>query len=254
MSCKQFLLTPSMGKRLIGRGIASHPAVATAIQNGTLVIVAGTTNGYVAEEVLRAFCPEQSGDFARKGFRRGMVTPPDFDAESVKAELVGDVVVSGGRWRQGQTIFDVADSLSAGDVILKGANVVNVEADEAAVYIGHPQAGTAGAAVRAVTGRRVQMIVPVGLEKRTSDAIMDIAAQCNAPDTEGPGMLPLPGRTYTELDAIEMLTGASGRLLAAGGVYGAEGAVWIGVRGTDEQLAATEQLWETLRSEPPCRA
>ena len=48
---KQFVITPAAGKRLIGKAIAKHAAVATAIKKGTVVIVAGTTNGYVAEEI-----------------------------------------------------------------------------------------------------------------------------------------------------------------------------------------------------------
>jgi hypothetical protein len=50
---KQFLITPSAGKRLIAKTLANHPAIRKAVKNGTLVIVAGTTNGYVAEEILK---------------------------------------------------------------------------------------------------------------------------------------------------------------------------------------------------------
>ena len=50
---KQFLITPSAGKRLIAKTLAKHPAIVKALRNGTLVIVAGTTNGYVAEEILK---------------------------------------------------------------------------------------------------------------------------------------------------------------------------------------------------------
>ena len=52
---KQLLITPAMGKRLIAKTIANHPAVRKALRNGTVVIVAGTTNGYVAEEILRTY-------------------------------------------------------------------------------------------------------------------------------------------------------------------------------------------------------
>ncbi len=50
---KQFLITPSAGKRLIAKTLAKHPAIVKALKNGTLVIVAGTTNGYVAEEIYK---------------------------------------------------------------------------------------------------------------------------------------------------------------------------------------------------------
>ena len=247
---KQFLLTPSMSKRLIGKAMGVHPAIQAVLEKGTLVIIAGTTNGYVAEEILEGIA--QAEGFWRKGFRRGLVTPPDFDTDSVKAELPGDVVIVDGAFQKGKTIFDVVDDLSAGDVILKGANAVNVERGEAGVYIGDPQGGTAAAAIRAVVGRRVQLIVPVGLQKRVGGGIMDLAAKVNAPDAQGPRMLPLPGVVFTELDSIRLLTGAAATLIAAGGVYGAEGSVFLGVCGAPQQIKAAEKLINSIAREPPC--
>ena len=116
---KQFVLTSSMSKRLIGRAMAVHPAVQAAMETGTLVIVAGTTNGYVAEEVLAA--AGQAEGFSRKGFRRGVTIPPGLDAASIRADFPGDVVIAGGQWQRGKELFDVVDDLAAGDVILKGA-------------------------------------------------------------------------------------------------------------------------------------
>ncbi len=43
---KQFLITPAAGKRLIGKALATHSSISDALKNGTVVIVAGTTNGY----------------------------------------------------------------------------------------------------------------------------------------------------------------------------------------------------------------
>jgi len=51
---KQFVLTSSMGKRLIAKAVAIHPSVVKAMKKGTVVVVAGTTNGYVADELLTA--------------------------------------------------------------------------------------------------------------------------------------------------------------------------------------------------------
>ena len=51
---KQILLTVAMGKRLLGKAVAAHPAVVDALRQGTVVIVAGTTNSYVAEEILES--------------------------------------------------------------------------------------------------------------------------------------------------------------------------------------------------------
>jgi len=83
--------------------------------------------------------------------------------------------------------------------------------------------------------------------------LTDLANELNAPGAHGPRLLPLPGTTFTELDAVALLTGAAARLLAGGGVYGAEGCVWIGVSGTADQLAAAEKLMTSVAEEPPCQ-
>jgi hypothetical protein len=251
MTMKQFVLTPAMGKRLIGKGMAAHPAIQAVLKKGTLVIIAGTTNGYVAEEVLAAV--GQAEGFSRGGFRRGMTIPPGMSAKAVQAEFPGDVVLVDGKWQRGKTVFDAADGLKAGDVVLKGGNALDLAGRQAGVYIGHPQAGTIGAVIGAVTGRRIRLIVPIGLEKRVAAGIMELAALINAPDTAGPGMLPLPGEVFTELDAVSTLAGARACLLAGGGVHGAEGAVWIGVAGTAEQVQAAGDLLAGLAGEPPCQ-
>ena len=73
ISMKQFVITPAAGKRLIGKAIARHAAVATAIKKGTIVIVAGTTNGFVVEEMLLAL--GQAKEFKRNRFYRGIILP-----------------------------------------------------------------------------------------------------------------------------------------------------------------------------------
>ena len=220
------------------------------LKKGTLVIVAGTTNGYVAEEVLAA--TGQAEGFTRAGFRRGVTIPPG--ATPPPGEFCGDVVLVDGAWQKGKEIFDVADDLKAGDVVLKGANALSSDMSRAAVLIGHPQAGTIGAALPAVFGRRVRLIIPVGLEKRICDDLDQVAAEINAPEAQGPRLLPMPGVPFTELDAIELLSDAEAFLVAAGGICGAEGAVWIAVRGSDQQVAAAEEIIAAVADEPPCEA
>lgn len=245
---KQFLITSSAGKRLIGKAMVSHPAVKAVLQKGTLVIVAGTTNGYVAEEVLKSL--GQAASFSREGFRRGMTTSPG--AASSQAEFPGDVIIHDGQWQPGKQIYDVADDLRSSDVILKGANCFDTRG-QAGVLIAHPKGGTIIAAITALIGRRVQLLVPVGLEKRVLEDVHILAQRCNGPDSEGVRLLPIPAPIFTELDAFRLLTGAEACLFAAGGVYGAEGAVWLGVNGSPDQVQRAEDLLKLIAAEPPCR-
>jgi hypothetical protein len=252
---KQFVVTPAAGKRLIAKALAVHPVIQSVLKTGTLVIVAGTTNGCVAEEILAA--RKGGGAFSRRRFFRGITLPParpTTDAGRLPDEsgFPGDVILEQGVWIHGREIFDVVEGLKEGDVIVKGANALDVHRRRAAVQIGNSKAGTIGAALPAAAGRRVRLILAVGLEKRVPGDLDQLAARLNAPGAAGPRLLPVPGAmVFTELDAIEQLTGAACDLAAAGGVCGAEGSVWLAVRGTPSQVGKAEELLRAVGSEPP---
>jgi len=250
---KQFIVTPSAGKRLIAKALVSHSAVSDATKNGTLVIIAGTTNGYVAEEILKAL--GISAGFSRKRFFRGITLPPGSAVTSEgrlsdESAFPGDVVITKGEWRKGKTIVDVIDELTEGDVILKGANAVDLQRNQAAILIGHPKAGTIAVALQAVLGRRVRLIIPVGLEKRVNGDLFCIAEKMNAPSADGFRLFPTPGQVFTEIDAMQLLTGATAELISGGGVCGAEGSCWLAVSGTEEQEEAAEKLLASVAAEP----
>jgi hypothetical protein len=250
---KQFVVTPAAGKRLIGKALAKYAAIVKALKKNTVVIVAGTTNGYVAEEILSALA--QAKGFKRDHFYRGIILPPNRPKSSTgrsydESKFPGDVIIRNGVFQKGKTIFDVIDDLREGDVILKGANSVDLIQRRAAILIGAPKAGTIGAALPAVVGRRVRLILPVGLEKRVYGNLDELAKRMNEPGTQGPRLMPVTGEIFTELDAIALLTGASASLVAAGGVCGAEGSVWLAVSGKPAQEKAAAVLIKSVVNEP----
>ncbi len=253
MKMIQAVITPAAGKRLIAKSLVRYPAIRTALHSGTVVIIAGTTNGYVAEELLPA-CGNADA-FSRQRFFRGITLSPykkttDTGRLPDESQFPGDVVIQKGTWLKGKTLFDVLDDLKEGDVVLKGANAVDLVRKQAGVLIGHPKGGTIVAALQAVVGRRVRLILPVGLEKRVSTDLHTIAALLNAPDGRGARMLPVPGEVVTEIDAVTRLTGAGVELIAAGGVCGAEGAVWLAISGTSEQEDSAKEILAEISGEP----
>lgn len=251
---KQYVITPAAGKRLIGKALAVYLSEQPALQSGTIVIIAGTTNGVIAEELLYKI--GQAQDFTRRGFIRSITLPP---MQKISAsgrlpdenKFPGDVVITNGIWQKGKTIFDVVDDLKEGDIILKGANALDLGRRQAAILIAHPKAGTIGAALQAVAGRRVRLILPVGLEKRVFDDLQELAQLLNTPGGRGNRLLPVPGEIFTEFEAITMLTGAQARLVAAGGICGAEGCVWLAISGEARQEQAADELIKSVAAEPP---
>ncbi|HEX3013689.1 MAG TPA: hypothetical protein VHO92_05405, partial [Methanobacterium sp.] len=117
MVIKQFLITPAAGKRLIAKALAKYPVITESLESGTVVIIAGTTNGYVAEELLSKI--DQLEGFSRKRFFRGVVLPPGGPVTSTgrvkdESEFPGDVIIKDGTWQKGLTIFDIVDELKEG--------------------------------------------------------------------------------------------------------------------------------------------
>jgi hypothetical protein len=248
----QIMLTPAAGKRLIGKGMAAHQEIRSALSGRTVAIVAGTTNGYVAEEILASI--GQMSNFSRKRFFRGISLPPNYKTTDQgrlpdESGFKGDVIISNGVLLQNKTIEEVAENLSEGDVIVKGGNALDLDHRRAAVLIGNPTGGTILVSLRAAIGKRVRLIVPIGLEKRITGDLDALAARVNSPGSKGLRLMPAPGEVFTELDAISLLTGASAQLVAAGGVSGAEGSIWLGVSGTSEAEQKAEQLLKSLAGE-----
>ena len=240
----QFYLTPSEGKILIGKAIATLPDILNAMKEHTVVVIAGTTNAPVAYELLRLI--NHADQFSHHHFFRGMTVPP---GTNLKSEFTGDVIIKNGQWLYGKTIFDVENELGKDDIILKGANAVHLGDREAAVLLGHPKAGTSLPILSAVYGRRAKLYVPVGCEKRVDQKLSVLANMVNDKDTKGLRLLPLPGEIFTELDAIAALTHAKALIIGGGGVLGAEGGVYYMAQGTDEELDLLQSIIKTIKEE-----
>jgi len=249
----EVVITPVAGKRLIGKAVAVHPDIQERLKSGIVAIVAGTTNGYVAEEILKT--TGQLEGFNRKYFFRGITLPPSSPTNETGMaegkEFPGDVIIVNGRWEKGKTIFDVIDRMDERDVVIKGANAVDIKTKKAGILIGHPKAGTIGTIIQVVAGRRVRLIIPVGLEKRVCCDIDNLAVKINSPGADGPRLMPVTGEIITEIEAIYILTGAKAELFAAGGVGGAEGAVWLAISGTDKQMEKAKKLINSVSCEQP---
>ncbi len=242
----QFFLTPAEGKRLIAKAIVARPDVQEAVTNHRVLIVAGSTNSYLAEEILQFINNDQ--EFDKNNFFRGLVKPSS--VKKVKEDFVGDVFIEKGKWIKGKSVFESASELGSSDIVFKGANAVYLPTHEAAVLVASPTVGTVWPVNQAVIGKRTTFIVPVGVEKRVEMPITDLARLCNASDSRGLHFCPTFGKAFTELDAIKKLTGLQANILASGGVAGYEGGCYFIVEGTEEELNICEKVMKTVIGEP----
>jgi len=241
-----FVLTVAEGKRLIAKGVAALPAVQQAMQSGIVAVTKGTTNAYVAEELLGVH-------IAKGAYVLGRTVPAKADTSSVFSAGIPEIIFVNGQ-QSDVTLKDVVLQMKRGDVVIKGANALNYETGIAGLLVGHPEGGTLGTIIGSAYGKGLHLVIPVGLEKEIAEDIQDLAELINAePEVsrEGmPALWPVQGEIVTEIEALELLTGVEAHQIGAGGVCGAEGGIWLGVWGDEEQIAAVKQLLDEVQGEP----
>jgi hypothetical protein len=240
-------LTVAQGKRLIARAVAQLPEVRQAMAEGLLAIGRGTTNGYVAEEILGQAIPK--GEYVA-----GRVLPAGISGTRLGSGQYADIVLKRGQRVEGMTVAQAVGEMQPGDVFIKGGNALNYQQQMVGVLIGHPTGGTLGDNYGTIVSRKVHLIIPIGLEKCVLEDINMLSRASRNPDMHPSASIlplyPITGTIITEIEALAILCQVTAHLLAAGGVAGAEGASWLLLEGTREQLDNALALCTALYGEP----
>jgi hypothetical protein len=249
MAVATFYLTVSESKRLIARSIAHVPCVKQAMETGIVAVCKGTTDAYVLEELL-GHAVEKTGyvlgaTIPAKGAPRASLLPAS----------IPEVVFRNGEVEEGLTIQDALKDMGPGDVVIKGANALDWPKRVAGVLIGHPEGGTVGSFMGRLHGRKINLVIPVGLEKQVASDLPAaeaalLSASVGGPHT-GPSLWVLNGEIVSEIEALKLLTGVEATQIAGGGIGGAEGAVWLMVTGSDGQVNEAVALIDGIQGEPP---
>ena len=140
-------------------------------------------------------------------------------------------------------------------MVIKGA-ASDREHKTAGVLIGggpNSSAGTTGKVYPVVVSRKAHLVIPIGLEKQVQGDVIDIANKMREPVeslNNIPSMFLVTGHILTEIEALELLTGASVFQAAAGGIGGAEGSSRLICRGTREQVEKALAIAESIQGEP----
>ncbi len=236
------VLTVSESKRLIAKAVANHPDVTRALRDGTIALCKGTTCTYIAEE----FLGRKMEHFA---YTTGL-TIPIKPAEKVKTGVPkeNDIVIRKGTVHQDdETAFEAAKTMKAGDVIIKGANALNAERTMTGCLVGHPEGGYLGAFIGHVYGKKLKLIIPVGLEKTISGNLVEASHKSFVGSNT---LMPMLGTIITEIEALEILCGVKAVQLASGGIRGAEGAVRLLIEGNNEQIGDVKNILAEIHGEP----
>jgi hypothetical protein len=241
------VFTVAQSKRLIAKAVVQLPEMQHALSHGTVAVPYGTTNAYVAEELLGEEIPK--GEFVA-----GRTLPPGMPGHWLGSGKYPELILREGKRVEGVRAIEVVTTMGPGDVFVKGANALDYHRKMAGLLIGHPTGGTIGASYGTIISRRIHLIIPVGLEKLVCGDIVELSLASRRPagHPEAPSvpLFPIVGNIVTEIEALQVLCGVQSRLLASGGVAGAEGAVWLLVEGERAALDRALALHDTLSKEP----
>ena len=240
------ILTVAESKRLIAKAVARMDCVRHALDEGILAIAKGTTDSYIVEEIL-------GKEIVQTDYCTGVTLPAHSALKGSTSSKIPDVVLKKGEPLD-MPVIEAIKEMGEGDVFIKGANALNYERRQAGILVGHPTGGTIGATFGAICGRRITLLLPVGLEKNIPADLTEVsAAVASDPNRHGPvpNLWLVAGRIITEIEAVKSLTMADAIPLGAGGIGGAEGAVRLLVQGTPVQVEAAATLFETIFGEPP---
>jgi hypothetical protein len=235
---KDVVLLPCQSKRLIAKAILQTEIVQNAYKNNKIIICKGTTNAYILEEFLKI-------KIDKRKYTTGVVLPGEkymFDMEKMP-----DYVINKGVAEEG-TLDEFLNDVKTGDLVFKGANAINYAKGTAGILILDKNSGTMGKIFPKIFGKRLNLIIPVGLEKEVSFDLDEVSIMMNDKDADPdmPRMFSLKANLFTEIEAIKTLTMGKVKAyhIATGGVKGAQGAVRLLLDGHKEYV---EELIELVK-------
>ncbi len=244
------VLTPAESKRLIAKGVRNLEEVRRALKQGIIIVGLGTTNAYVAEELLAALSSKEKIDKSR--YAAGTVTPGGTSIIP-KEERGRELILKNGEVIDA-TVEEVVDELSADDVFIKGANALDATGT-AGILMANTAGGTIGIALGRIMARGVNFIIPVGIEKTIPYSVTEAARRVGIERFyhsmgKPVGLMPVYGRVVTEIEALKILGASDAFPIGAGGVDGGEGSAIICVECSAEHMDDLMRQVSEIKGEP----
>jgi hypothetical protein len=247
----QVSLLPNESKKLIAKAVANMDEVETALKEGIVVMHPSSSTLFLVEEILgktpetevwmcgaitpRAAC----GDDAVKVW---MTTHPEARGKGGPEAFPFSWVIEKGKLNQGETLASLFTRMGPKDVYIKGVNAIDPRGKVGVLIGNEVEGGTIGQVINAQREKGFTIIYPVGLEKlipvSIEEAVEAAKHRLTLSYTMGArcSLLQCEGKVVTELQAIEILAGATAIPIGAGGVDGAEGAITLVISGEDNQV------------------
>lgn len=242
-----FTLKPSESKRLIAKAVLQMEEITRALQKSYLIIAGGTTNAFVAQEIMKSATPvPQFFGFGLSTCGVLCISNPE------KRSDLPFILYKGNRVNQ--TVEETLQDFHQDTVIIKGANALDSSGKVGIVVSGF-DGGIVGKTIGTATSQGIKYIVPVGLEKRV-DCVEKATRAVGARDLDYSmgtdyGMYCLvKAHVVHEIEALRILWNLDATHVASGGFGGNEGAVTLVAEGSKENVEGAIALIKSIKGEP----
>ncbi len=243
-------LLPSESKRLIAKAVAVLPEIKQALESGLVVIARGSTNAFVAEEIMGISIEKKADEYCR-----GFIVDGELHANRkrhTERSIGYDFVLRRGKLEE-VDFQEIMKDFTEDDVFIKGANAVDITG-EAGVLAAGAAAGTIGKATPSVSAAAAHFIVPVGLEKLVP-SVAKASRSCGVFHFKYSTGLPcalvpiINAEVVTEIQAFEVLAGVGATHVASGGIGGSEGTVVLSLEGSETAIEKAFELVRAIKGE-----
>ena len=242
-----FTLIPTESRRLIAKAVVQMEETKIARQRAYIILNGGTTNGYIAQELLgKKDLEPQKFTAGTNTHRLLCVTDPD------KRTPFPIILYKGER--SSKTLQEALQDFHIETVVIKGANAIDPEGNVGVITSGF-DGGTIGKTYGTVTSQGLKYIFPVGLEKLVA-SVKAAAAWTGAKTLDYTigadfGMFCIPnGTIVTEVEALKILANVEAKHVASGGVGESAGAVVLVVKGDEANVRKAIAIIESIKGEP----
>jgi len=238
------MLLPRESKRLLAKAVLELPEVKRVLNDGWFVVSRGVTPAYLLEEL--------TGQAADKGNSTAGIVTGGRLASVIEEDRLGPWVFKDGKLSETPAPAALGQ-FKASDVSIKGANAVDPEGN-IGVLAADAAGGTVGGIWGTLTARGAHWVAPVSLE-RLVPSVIEAARMCgnhlwDLTMGQSAGLMPVVNAlVVTEIQAIELLTGAKATHVASGGVAGSEGAVVLSLTGEESVVRSAFEMLESIKGE-----
>jgi hypothetical protein len=225
-------LTASEGKKLIGRGTIQTKPIKEALREGLVVLHPSSTTYFIYEEITgtkpagvwvcgvivgRGMCV--SKELEQVVAKR----PPGFD----QVDFMHSWVFDRGELRVKVPLGKILEQMGEDDVYIKTPNVIDPQGN-VGVFHANPDGGTISRVLKAQKIKGFHLVMPISLLKSIPTSINTASSELGVGRIDismgiPVGLMPLKGEVITEVNAIEILSGAAATNVACGGMNEAEG-------------------------------